>query len=169
MLIKPFTGICSQEIREIIPVPLRRVRATRSSTHSHPFQVSRPNLRTLSHKSPFISEHAIHGTSCPLLAFLNLPTFKSFESKINKLDLISLLLAFRFLLSSFVGALYRPPWPFPNTTHYKNWSILIMWRHIEIFVWFVNHKVDLSTLRNKLWILSNDLVLLLDLNTPRHS
>ena len=29
----------------------------------------------------------------------------------------SLLLAFRFLLSSFVGALYRPPWPFLNRTH----------------------------------------------------
>ena len=34
---------CSQEIRDIIPVPLRRVRTTRSSTHSHPFQVSLPN------------------------------------------------------------------------------------------------------------------------------
>ena len=35
-----FNGHCSQEIREIIPVPLRRVRITRSSTHSHPFQAS---------------------------------------------------------------------------------------------------------------------------------
>ena len=35
-----FNGHCSQEIRDIIPVPLRRVRTTRSSTHSHPFQVS---------------------------------------------------------------------------------------------------------------------------------
>ena len=34
---------CSQEIREIIPVPLRRVRTTRSSTRSHPFPVSLPN------------------------------------------------------------------------------------------------------------------------------
>ena len=42
---------CSQEIRETIPVPLRYVRATRSSTHSHPFQVSLPNPPTLSHKS----------------------------------------------------------------------------------------------------------------------
>ena len=46
-----FNGHCSQEIRDIIPVPLRRVRTTRSSTHSHPFQVSLPNPRTLSHKS----------------------------------------------------------------------------------------------------------------------
>ena len=68
-----FNGHCSQEIRDIIPVPLRRVRTTRSSTHSHPFfvgalyrppwpflnktdwkknpfQVSLPNPRTLSHK-----------------------------------------------------------------------------------------------------------------------
>ena len=34
-----FNGHCSQEIRDIIPVLLRRVRTTRSSTHSHPFQV----------------------------------------------------------------------------------------------------------------------------------
>ena len=46
-----FHGYCSQEFREIIPVPLRRVRTTRSSTHSHPFQVSLPNPRTLSNKS----------------------------------------------------------------------------------------------------------------------
>ena len=45
-----FNGHCSQEIRDIIPVPLRRFRTTRSSTHSHPFQVSLPNPRTLSHK-----------------------------------------------------------------------------------------------------------------------
>ena len=35
-----FNGHCSQEIEDIVPVPLRRVRTTRSSTHSHPFQVS---------------------------------------------------------------------------------------------------------------------------------
>ena len=49
-----FNGHCSQEIRDIISVPLRRVRTTRSSTHSHSFQVSLPNPRTLSHKSSFI-------------------------------------------------------------------------------------------------------------------
>ena len=49
-----FHGHCSQEIRDIIPVPLRRVRTTRRSTHSNNFQVSLPNPRTLSHKSSFI-------------------------------------------------------------------------------------------------------------------
>ena len=49
-----FQGHFSQQIRDIIPVPLRRVRTTRSSTHLHPFQVSLPNPRTLSHKSWFI-------------------------------------------------------------------------------------------------------------------
>ena len=39
---------------DIIPVPLRRVRTTRSSTHSHPFQVSLTNPLILSHKSSFI-------------------------------------------------------------------------------------------------------------------
>ena len=50
-----FHGHCSQETTEILSVPLRRrVRTTRSSTHSHPFQVSLPNLRTLSRKSSLI-------------------------------------------------------------------------------------------------------------------
>ena len=84
-----FNGHRSQEIRDIIPVPLRLVRTTRSSTHSHPFQVSLPNPQTLSHKSSFIAR------TCNLWNVLpscfpesyNLPSFKS---KINKLDLISL-------------------------------------------------------------------------------
>ena len=49
-----FHGHCSQEIRDIIPVPLRHARTTRSSTHSHPFQVSLPNPQTLPHISSFI-------------------------------------------------------------------------------------------------------------------
>ena len=40
---KSFHGHCSQDISDIIPVPLRRVRTTRCSTHSQPFQVSLPN------------------------------------------------------------------------------------------------------------------------------
>ena len=70
ILYKYFHGHCSQEIREIIPVPLRRVRTTRTSTHSYPFQLSLPNSRTLSHKSSFILEHAIYETSCLLFTFL---------------------------------------------------------------------------------------------------
>ena len=38
-----FHGHCSQEIKNIIPDPMRRVRTTRSSTDSHPFQVTLPN------------------------------------------------------------------------------------------------------------------------------
>ena len=103
-----FNGHCSQEIRDIIPVPLRRVRTTRSSTHSHPFQVSLPTSQTLSHKSSFIPRtcnlrNVLH--SCFPESY-NLPSFKS---RINKLDLISLLLAVHFRLSSYLGALYRPP------------------------------------------------------------
>ena len=41
----------------------------------------------------------------------------SLKSKINKLDLISLFLAFRILISSIFGDLHRPPWPFLNKTH----------------------------------------------------
>ena len=50
---KYFHGHCFQKIGETIPVPLRRVWTTRSSTHSHPFQVSLPNPRPLSRKSSF--------------------------------------------------------------------------------------------------------------------
>ena len=48
-----FHGHCSQEIRYLIRLPLRRVRNIRSSSHFDPFQVSLPNPRTLSHKSSF--------------------------------------------------------------------------------------------------------------------
>ena len=85
-----FHGHCSQEIGEIIPVPLRCVRTTRSSTHSHPLQVSLPTSRTLSHKSSFIpimwNLWNVLSSSCFPESY-NLPSFKS---KINKLDLISL-------------------------------------------------------------------------------
>ena len=42
---------CSQDIKNIIPDPVRRVQTTRSSTYSHPFQVTFPNSWTLSHTS----------------------------------------------------------------------------------------------------------------------
>ena len=49
-----FHGHCSQEINNIIPDAMKRVRTTRISTHSHPFQVMLPNPQTLAHKSSFI-------------------------------------------------------------------------------------------------------------------
>ena len=64
-----FHGHCSLEIKNIIPDPARRVRTTRSSTHSHPFQVTLPNPRTLGHKSPFIPELLNNGTLCHPLFF----------------------------------------------------------------------------------------------------
>ena len=85
-----FNGHCSQEIRDIIPVPLRRVRTTRSSTHSHPFQVSLPNPRTLSHKSSFIPRTCNLWNVLPSSCFPESCNLPSFKSKINKLDLFSL-------------------------------------------------------------------------------
>ena len=38
-----FYGHCSLEIKNIIPGPVRRVRTSRNSTESHPFQVTLPN------------------------------------------------------------------------------------------------------------------------------
>ena len=72
------------------PVPLRRVRTTRSSTHSHPFQVSLPNPRTLSHKSSFTPRTCNLWNVLPSSCFPESYNFPSFKSKINKLDLISL-------------------------------------------------------------------------------
>ena len=43
ILYNHFHGHCSQETKNIIPDPVRRVRTTRSSTYSHPFQVTLPN------------------------------------------------------------------------------------------------------------------------------
>ena len=89
-VLRYFNGHCSQEIRDIIPVPLRRVRTTRSSTHSHPFQVSLPNPRTLSHKSSFIPRTCNLWNVLPSSCFPESYNLPSFKSKINKLDLISL-------------------------------------------------------------------------------
>ena len=87
---RDFHGHCSQEIREIIPVPVRRVRTSRSSTHSHPFQVSLPTSQTLSHKSSFIPRACNLWNILPSSSFPESYNLPSFKSKINKLDLISL-------------------------------------------------------------------------------
>ena len=83
-------GHCSQEIREIIPVPLRRVRTTRSSTLSHHVQVSLPTSRILSHKSSFIPRTCNSWNVLPSSCFPESYKLPSFKSKINKLDLLSL-------------------------------------------------------------------------------
>ena len=85
-----FHGHCSQEIREIIPAPLRHVRSSRSTTHSHPFQVSLPNPRSLSHKSASIPRTCNLRNALSSSCFPESYNLLSFKSKINKLDLISL-------------------------------------------------------------------------------
>ena len=85
-LLQHDNGHRSQEIRDIIPVPLRRVRTAKSSTHSHPFQVSLPNPRILSPKSSFINLWFAFRSSC----FPESYSLPSFKSKSNILDLISL-------------------------------------------------------------------------------
>ena len=85
-----FQGHCSQDTREIIPVPLRRVRINRSSTHSHLFQVSLPDPKTLSRKSSFIPRTCNLWNFLPSSCFPESYNFPSFKSNINELDLISL-------------------------------------------------------------------------------
>ena len=85
-----FHGHCSQEFKNIIPDPMRRVRTTRSSTHSHPFQVTLPNPRTLAHKSSFIPRTSQLWNSLPPTTFPESYNLSSFKSNVNKLDLVSL-------------------------------------------------------------------------------
>ena len=85
-----FHGHCSQEIKNSIPDPVRRVRTTRSSNYSHPFQVTLPNPRTLSHKSSFIPRTSQLWNSLPPTTFPESYNFSSCKSNINKLDLVSL-------------------------------------------------------------------------------
>ena len=85
-----FHGHCSQEIKNIIPDPVRRVRTTRSSTYTHPFQVTLPNPRTLPHKSSFIPRTSQLWNSLQPTTFPESYNLSSFKSNINKLDLVSL-------------------------------------------------------------------------------
>ena len=80
---------CSQEIKNVIPDPVRRLRATRSSTLSHPFQVTLPNPRTLAHKSSFIPRTSQLWNSLPPTTFPESYNLSSFKANINKLDLVS--------------------------------------------------------------------------------
>ena len=85
-----FNGNCSQEFRDIIPVPLRRFRTTRSSTHSNLFQVSLPTSRTPSHKLSFIPRTCNLWKVLPSSCFPESYNLPSLKSNVNKLDLISL-------------------------------------------------------------------------------
>ena len=94
-----FNGHCSQEIRDISPVPLRRFRTTRSSTHSNlsNFHCLLHELYPTNHHSSL--EHAIYGTSCLLLAFLNPTTCHL--SNLRSINLILSLSPLSCCLSSF--------------------------------------------------------------------
>ena len=81
---------CTQEIKNIIPDPVRRVRTIRISTCSHPFQVTLPNPGTLSHKSSFTPRTSQLWSSLPPTTFPESYNLSSFKSNINELDLVSL-------------------------------------------------------------------------------
>ena len=83
-------GHCSMEVKSIIPDPLKHVRPTKSSSQSHLFQVILSNLRTLSHKSSFISRTCQLWNTLPSTSFPESYNSSSFKSNINKRDLISL-------------------------------------------------------------------------------
>ena len=69
---------------------MRRVRTIRSSTYSHPFQVTLPNPRTLSHNSPFIPRSSQIWNSLQSTIFPESYNVSSFKSYINNLDLFAL-------------------------------------------------------------------------------
>ena len=85
-----FHGHCSLEIKNIIPDPVRRVRTTRSSIHSHPFQVTLPNPPTLAPKPSFIRRTSQQWNSLPPTTFPEPYNLSSFKSNISKFDLVSL-------------------------------------------------------------------------------
>ena len=75
---------------------MRCVRTTRSSTYSHPFQVSLPNPCTLFHKSSFIPR------TCKLWSILPLSSFpESYNLSVFSLTLINLISSLSLLNPSF--------------------------------------------------------------------
>ena len=90
-------ALLSREIRDIIPVPLRRVITSRSSNHSHPSPVSLPTSRTLSHKSSLRPRKcnlwSVLSSACSPKSY-SLPSFKSKTNKVNVISLSSYLFAF---------------------------------------------------------------------------
>ena len=64
---------CSLEIKNIIPVPVRHVQATRSPTHSHSFQVILSNRQTLA--SSFIPRTSQLWNSLPSTTFMSPTTY----------------------------------------------------------------------------------------------
>ena len=80
---------CSQEIKNVIPDPVRHVRTTRSSTYSYHFQVTLPNPQTLSHKSSFIPRTSQLWNLLPPTTFPESYNLSFFKSNMNKLALDS--------------------------------------------------------------------------------
>jgi len=103
-----FHGHCCQDIKNIIPDSMRRVRTTRNSTYSHPFQVTLPNPQTLSHKSSFIPR-TIHLWNHPIL-FLNPTIFHLLNLTLTNLILSPFLLKRPLIFSVFPLSrlCYRP-------------------------------------------------------------
>ena len=85
-----FHGHCSLEIKTIIPDPLKHLRPTRSSTQSHPFQVTLSNPRTLPHKSSFIPRTCQLWNTLPSTSFPESYNLSCIKSNITKFDFISL-------------------------------------------------------------------------------
>ena len=96
-----FHGNCPLEITNIIPDPVRRVQTIRSSTHSHPFQVSLPNPRTLSHKSSFIPRTCKLWNVLPSSTFPESYNMSVVKSNTNKLSLSLSFLGFCYRLQGF--------------------------------------------------------------------
>ena len=115
-----FHGYCSQEIKNIIPDPVRRVRTTRSSTHPHPFQATLPNPRTPSQNHLSFLELLNCRTHCHPLLSPNPTICHLLHVTSTNLILSPYLLTLPLSLSfSFVGALLSALRPFPDLTYYK--------------------------------------------------
>ena len=127
-----FHGHCSQEIKNIILDPVRRVGTTISSTYSYPFQVTLPNPRTLSQNLLSFLELLNCGTHCHPLLSLNLTICHLLDLTSTNVTLSPFLLKLSLIFSVFPlsGLCYRPYGLSPTLLNKKKDSDLISseWR-----------------------------------------
>ena len=86
-----FHGFCSQELASIIPPLAIPNRTTRLTSHMHPYTVQLQKHRTDYFSRSFIPRVSRLWNALPSNVFPSPPNLQTFKSRINKLNLLSLL------------------------------------------------------------------------------
>ena len=84
-----YHGLCSEELSSIVPPLDKPNRATRRTSHMHPFTVQLPTHRTSSVSRTFIPRVSRLWNQLPAHAFPQDRNLQSFKSRINRLNLTS--------------------------------------------------------------------------------